>query len=113
MRFWKKIGIVADIKKTFLQVRVQPKERDVKRFLRLKDINASPMPSNIITYRFTRIPCGIAGSPFLLGATIKHHLENTNNNEQRTTNKHNLNRDIYVNNLITGADSKEDASHLY
>ena len=61
-----------------------------------------------ITYRFTRVPFGITSSLFLLGATIKHHQGNGNG-----TDECNIHRDIYVDNLITGVNSKEEASRLY
>ena len=66
------------------------------------------MPSNIVTYCFTRIPFDSTSSLFLLKATIKHHLEKTN-----AMNKDNLSTDIHVDNLIMGADNKEDASQIY
>ena len=46
----KKTGVVADIEKTFLQVALQPKERDVTRFLWLKDLKQPVSPSNLVTY---------------------------------------------------------------
>ena len=64
--------------------------------------------TNIITYRFTGVPFGIICSPFLLGATIKHHLGNGNG-----TDEFNIHKDIYVDNLITVVNSKEEASRLY
>ena len=33
------------------------------------------VPDNIITYHLARVPFGIILSPFLLGATIKHHIQ--------------------------------------
>ena len=102
----KRIGIIADIEKAFLQVEVQPKERDVTRFLWLKNINLPVIKSNIITYRFTRIPFGITSSPFLLGATIKHHLESD-------VALKNVSESIYVDNLVTGVNSVEEATQLY
>ena len=104
----KKIGIAADKEKAFLQIELQPKEKDVTRFLWLKDINLPVTPTNIITYCFTKVPFGIISSPFLLGATIKHHLENGNG-----TDECNIHKDIYVDNMITGVNSKEEASRLY
>ena len=104
----KKTGIIADIEKAFLQVALQPKEKDFTRFLWLKDIKQPVSPNNLVTYQFTRIPFGIISSPFLLGATIKHHLIPKDNQAG-----HHLSEDFYVDNLITGADNMEEAGQLY
>ena len=45
----KRIGTIADIDKAFVQVALQPKERDVTRFLRLKDIKQPVSSSNLVT----------------------------------------------------------------
>ena len=114
MRFRiKKIGIIADVEKAFLQVAIQPKERDVTRFIWLKDITRPPTQDNLQIYRFARVPFGIICSPFLLGATIKHHLEETQKSSQADRSNRNIMQDIYVDNLITGADNEEEAIRLY
>lgn len=51
-----------------MQISMKQKDRDVHRFL-LKDKNG-------IKYtRFLRVPFGNTASPFLLNATVQHHLE--------------------------------------
>ena len=114
MRFRiKKIGIIADIEKAFLQVAIQPKERDVTRFIWLKDITRPPTQDNLQIYRFARVPFGIICSPFLLGATIKHHLEEAQKSSKAHRSHRNIMQDIYVDNLITGADNEDEAIRLY
>ena len=54
---------------------------------------------NLQEYRFCRVPFGIIASPFLLGATIDHHLQSYGEIADKLT------KDIYVDNVITGADS--------
>ena len=109
MRFRaKKIGIIADIEKAFLQVSLQPQDRDVTRFLWLKDIDKEATNGNLEIYRFTRLPFGVISSPFLLGATILHHLE-----MDGTLTAKQIEDDIYVDNVITGADNEKDALLLY
>ncbi|XP_060556972.1 uncharacterized protein LOC132717504 [Ruditapes philippinarum] len=101
--------MVADIEKAFLQVGLQDSERDVTRLFWIKDTKRpSPFPNNNKIYRFCRVPFGIISSPFLLSATIEAHLNTygTNLSEQ-------MRRDIYVDNIITGASSDEQAINVY
>ncbi|KAK3745383.1 hypothetical protein QZH41_001421 [Actinostola sp. cb2023] len=70
-----KIAFTADIEKAFLQIELNEEDRDATRFLWLKDANKSADDmKNLDVYRFCRVLFGAAPSPFLLGATIQHHL---------------------------------------
>lgn len=63
-----RIGVVSDIRKAFLQISIHEEDRDFLRFLWL-DWRGSE-----IVYRHRRVVFGLTSSPFLLGATIEHHL---------------------------------------
>ncbi|KAI5732054.1 hypothetical protein M8J77_020456 [Diaphorina citri] len=104
----KRIGIVADIEKAFLQVGLQSEDRDVTRFVWLRDINGVVEPDNIIHLRFKRVPFGIVSSPFLLTATIKHHLSQINTVEAIT-----IANSLYVDNLILSVDSLEEGRSIF
>ena len=104
----KKIGLVSDIEKAFLQVGLHEADRDVTRFLWLKDIQKPVSKDNLLVCRFKRLPFGIISCPFLLGATMKHHLEKENSATAK-----NIKNDFYVDNLISGADNEKDAVRLY
>ncbi|XP_066926074.1 uncharacterized protein [Clytia hemisphaerica] len=109
MRFrTKKIGIVSDIEKAFLQIGIQEDQRDVTRFLWLKDVTKPVSNDNLMVYRFARVPFGIISSPFLLGATIQHHIEKSN-----TPIAQKIKDNIYVDNIITGANNTGEAVELY
>lgn len=103
-----KIALVADIEKAFLQIGLQEDAKDVTRFFWLKDKNIVKVENNIQTYRFCRVPFGIISSPFLLAATIDHHLKKTD-----TYIAQNIRDNIYVDNLITGTQSVNQAKELY
>ena len=106
----KRIGIIADIEKGFLQVRLQEQHRDVTRFLWIKGTKTKEINNNLETYRFTRIPFGIIFSSFLLKNTIRHHHHL---GEYNSTIALEIKDDIYVDNLVMGTDCEEDAINLY
>lgn len=102
------IGICADVEKAFLQIGLQDKDRDVTRFLWIKDIDKPLNENNVIHMRFRRVPFGVISSPFLLNATIKYHLSKSNLENVRR-----IAQDIYVDNMVTGTDTVEEALDLY
>jgi hypothetical protein len=61
------VVVTGDITKAFHQICVNRIDRDVHRFLW--------QPENeVLVMCFTRVPSGNCSSPFLLNATIQHHL---------------------------------------
>ena len=103
------IALVADIEKAFLMISVAPKDRDVLRFLWLKD--AFQENSEIVKLRFTRVVFGVSPSPFLLNATIRHHIEKYQISHPELVKV--LMQSIYVDDVVFGADTEEDARALY
>ena len=104
-----KIGIVSDIEKAFLQVGLQKSERDVTRFVWLKDHDQPIVNEDTIQeFRFCCVPFGVISSPFLLGATVEAHLDSYS---LEITDK--IKNDIYMDNVITGANSVSEATDLY
>jgi hypothetical protein len=103
------IAMVADIEKAFLQIGLQSDQRDVTRFMWLKDCSKPSVDEgNVEEYRFCRVPFGVISSPFLLGATIDHHLSMYKSDIATK-----IRKDIYVDNLITGASNIAEAMELY
>jgi hypothetical protein len=102
------VAIVADLEKAFLQVGLQDQDRDVTRFLWLKDCDNLSTENNIQVLRFTRVPFFIISSPFVLMATISHHLDG-----QGTEYAMKIKRDMYVDNLVTGVNNEQEAVTLY
>lgn len=93
-------AITADITKAFLQVSVQRNDRDVHRFLLPRE------DGTVRHMRFTRVPFGNTASPFLLNATVKHHLDKY----PETSVIQELKSNMYTDNWLSGADSVVEAS---
>lgn len=67
-----KVALTADIEKAFLNVGIAPEHRNYLRFLWIDDIlKDNPQ---LVVMRFARVVFGVNSSPFLLNATIRHHL---------------------------------------
>ena len=104
-----KVALVGDIEKAFLMLQIQEPDRDVLRFLWVDDIS-NPNPK-IIILRFTRVVFGVSSSPFLLNATVKHHMEQYRSVDPEFV--QNFLESIYVDDLNTGEENDEQAFLLY
>ena len=56
----------------FLNIAISPEHRDYLRFLWIND--PSSEDPHIQVLRFTRVVFGLTSSPFILNATLKHHV---------------------------------------
>ena len=99
-------GISTDIEKAFLHVQLHEDDRDFTRFLWLSDpLNPS---SELQVYRFKVVLFGATSSPFMLNATLHHHLQQFNSPiaVDMLTN-------LYVDNVISGCNSHDQAIQYY
>ncbi|CAB4030027.1 integrase core domain, partial, partial [Paramuricea clavata] len=103
-----KIGILADIKQAFLNIAISREHRDFVRFL-WYDLNSKE--EKIITYRFLRVVFGLTSSPFLLNATLRHHLSKYVEKENAVVER--IREDLYVDDLVSGGDSVGTAKEIY
>ena len=99
-------GIVTDIEKAFLHLNVHGDDRDFTHFLWLSDPADPDSPFD--TYRFKAVPFGSTSSPFILNATVQQHLQHFN-----TPVSLDMKRDMYVDNVISGTDTKTSAVNYY
>ena len=107
-RFYK-IALAADIEMAFLMISVSKADRDVLRFLWVKDINK--FPAEIVTLRFTCVVFGVSSSPFLLNATIKHHMMKYATRYPQFVQT--FMQSIYVDDVSFGAEDDDSAFDLY
>ena len=64
----------------------------------------------LITLRFTRVVFGVSSNPFPLNGTIQHHLETYRSSKPDLVGS--MSHSTYVDNIIVGADSEDDAFRL-
>ncbi|XP_064475828.1 uncharacterized protein LOC135389726 [Ornithodoros turicata] len=106
-----KIAITADIQKAFLQISIRPSDRDALRFLWFSSppFPGAPLPA-LEHWRMTRVPFGTSASPFLLAATLQHHLQNTKGTDEDIAVT--LASSFYVDDLLMGADTLDEARRI-
>ena len=104
-----RIGIIADIEKAFLMVAIAREDRDALRFLWFDDVQSGQ--ADVIELRFTRVVFGVSSSPFLLNATIRHHLEQYRETQPELVEK--ICKSFYVDDVVSGADTEEEAYQLF
>ena len=102
-------AFIADIEKAFLMISVDKRDRDVLRFLWVKDIHKDPPEIQVL--RFTRVTFGVASSPFLLNATVRNHIEQFQESNPVAVDK--LLRSIYVDDVVSGTAEEGKSVQLY
>ena len=102
-----KVAVLADIKQAFLQIEMNENDRNLVRFLCFHDIHREN-PS-LFEYHFTHLVFELTCSPFLLNATVRHHLTKYIDLEEI---KHVIERlilNLYVDDSSTSFDELSDA----
>ena len=103
------VALAADIEKAFLMVSISEEDRDALRFLWVDDVASDPPKVRVL--RFTRVVFGVSSSPFLLNATLQHHLNLYSNTHPELVEQ--LSKSTYVDDVICGARDTESAYQLY
>jgi hypothetical protein len=57
------IALWADIQAAFLQIELEIEDREVVKFLWIKDLNKPITDSNLSIFRFRRVPFGVISNP--------------------------------------------------
>ncbi|KAK3748960.1 hypothetical protein QZH41_006846 [Actinostola sp. cb2023] len=100
------VAVSGDLRRAFQQVRIRESDRDALRFHWIIDKTSR----EIETLRFTRVLFGLAPSPFLLNGVIQQHLESLQLTYPESINE--VRRSLYVDDLISGASTTDDAKKL-
>lgn len=100
--FWSdsgaKTALVGDLEKAFLMISVAEDDRDALRFLWFD--NPFSEEPKIIVFRLARVAFGLSSSPFLLNATLEHHIMTYESEDPEFVQK--LLQSLYVDDIISG-----------
>ena len=104
-----RVVFISDIQQAFLRVQVNQIDRDFLRFLWIDDVDSdAPL---LRAYRFRTLVFGLTSSPFLLNATLRHHLSKYVEAQPEMIAK--ILRSLYVDDLNSGGDTTEEAFELF
>ena len=96
------------MEKAFLNVSVHPRDRDYLRLLWIDDTTSGRPKLQV--YRFSRVTFGVSSSPFLLNATIRHHLTSA---EIPREFAERVLKGLYVDDFVSGDDSDNSVLEMY
>ena len=103
-----KIAMWADIEKAFHTLELAEEDREVTKFIWVKDIQKPISNQNIQYLRFAKVPFGVISSPFLLSATVRHHLDKCEDPVAKIAKENS-----YVDNIFIGIESNNEAWCAY
>ncbi|GFX05083.1 integrase catalytic domain-containing protein [Trichonephila clavipes] len=101
------IAFCSDIKQAFLQICLAHEHKDAVRFLWSDVEPCVHKRPKLQVYRFNRVNFGVSSNPFLLAAMIRHHIEIYKHEFPDTVEL--LDRNFYVDDLISGGNEFEEA----
>ena len=104
-----RVALVGDIAKAFLNIEVNPADRDCLRFLWLNDINTEK--PEVIVLRFNSVVFGVNCSPFILNAVLRHHLSSFQESDPDFVTQ--MSQSFYVDDLVTGSPNVAEAYSLF
>ena len=90
-------------------ISIKPEDHEYLRFLWLEYITLDN-PS-ILILRFLRLVFGLTSSPFSLMGTVSEHIDQYRLDDPRLVEQ--VQRDLYMDDIITGSDSVEEGFDLY
>ncbi len=103
------VSLVGDVEKAFLNIEVDPIDRDCLRFLWVEDIYAKDII--VLVFRFNRVVFGLNSSPFLLNAVIRYHLDMFKETDPEFAAK--LSNSFFVDDLCVSVRTVGEAIELY
>lgn len=99
-----RIAMTGDVSKMHLQISLSPTERDYHRFLHRGE------SGEISDCRMTRLTFGVTSSPFLATQVLRQVALDHQSDHPEAANI--VNNSFYVDDVLTGADSLQQAQHL-
>ena len=110
LRFrYHRVALVADIEKAFHMLRVSDQDKDSLRFLWVNDPYSKD--PELVVLRFLRLIFGLNCSPFLLGASLNHHIRKYELEDPTFVRA--LLESLYVDDMISGDNEVNSAFGLY
>ena len=110
----KKVGLVGDCAKMFLQIGMKKEDRDFLRFLWKDPTDSKAEPK---TYRFTTMVFGTTDAPFQAISTLQRLARETLDKKNVTPMETRLcsviKNDTYVDDITTGGEDEEEAFSVY
>ena len=105
----KRVALVGDIEKAFLNIVVNKRDKDCLRFLWVNGVDSEQLEP--IVYRFCRVVFGVNCSPFLLNATRQYHLDSFIELDSEFVRI--MKKSFYVDDLVSERRDTQEAGELY